>query len=197
MWQPDSPKFYTLLLAFQAKVFCHACLLEFGLAAATHYCQGCRRPFDYTPDMYCRGRHCTHCKAQYEFPYYQIMPHDVAAVRQREFDKLRAEAEAAARHARLQARSGGGGGASGGPGGVSEEELLLKVGECMVNEECPICGKAVGRGHRAHVEKCLANPPPPRKKRQTVILGEAAEWRKEAAAARRKAPKKKGLTLKK
>jgi hypothetical protein len=175
-WVPDTPKAYTLVMAYGVKVHCETCLLHYGWATALHCCPRCKKQVDYDPENYNKQVVCGHCRGAFGYRHFPVDDRvlgELAAKRERE------GAEAAARSERedRMARRGRAHGAS--------DDLDMKVGECLVEDRCPNCRKAVKSKHRDHVIACLASgQKPPPKARPVTIIGEGR-----AKPARRKATK--------
>lgn len=147
-WQPDDNKQYSLFMRFAARVFCSTCLFQFGCVTGLHYCPHCKRPVDYDNSMYHKKCTCPHCRKDYGFMYYKLQPQLVLAIRaqaaeEEKAEKKRREREQRTRHGRQ---------------GVDEEEerMITILGQCIVEEQCPLCHQQVKSKHRAHVTECLA-----------------------------------------
>ena len=179
-WQPDTPKQYTLVMAHNAKVHCETCVLAYGWATAHHYCPLCRKPAEFDREQYDHGGHCTHCRRDFQYARHSI---DERVLAELAGKRAQQESEDEARKAREQrlARRGGGEGS---------QDVDLLVGECMVEERCPLCRKTVKSKHRDHVLNCIkagvVPPPPP----PTVVEGEGRRGRPNPKPAAR-APVKK------
>lgn len=181
-WVPDTPKLYTLVMAYNHKSHCETCLLEYGWATAQHFCPCCKRQVDYDPRNYNRQVKCGHCARMYGYaavPIDRKILLELAARR-----KLEAEAEATRRdrEARMARRGGG-----------DDDDFELKVGECMVEERCPLCRKTVRAKHRAHVEECVRKGVRPPPSRPTVVEGAP----KRAPSKKKKKPAASGSRKKK
>lgn len=175
-WKPDTPKQFTLVMAFNAKIHCEVCVLAYGWATAHHYCPLCRRGLEFDRDQYDSEISCTHCRKGFWYARHSIDDRMVAEMAERREQEQTERAAREQRDARAADRAG-----------TKDDDMDLKVGECIVEERCPLCRKTVKSKHRDHVQRCVANgvrpaPPPP-----TVIVGERRAAKPAKAAA--KAPK--------
>ncbi|MDP2061056.1 MAG: hypothetical protein Q8J97_15035, partial [Flavobacteriaceae bacterium] len=148
-WQPDDQKHYTLFMAFGMKIFCQTCLLQYGWATALHACPLCQKPADYDPSQYDKEVSCGKCKGAYGYSFFNVTPQLVRDVRAKE---AAAEA-AAARKAEREERA-----AKKGRGDTGAEDIDLLIGQCMIDNSCPLCKKEVKSKHRLHVVECAKVP---------------------------------------
>ncbi|EAN76279.1 hypothetical protein, conserved [Trypanosoma brucei brucei TREU927] len=159
-WEPDSKQHYTLFMGPAGKkVHCETCLCRFGCATALHACPNCQRGFDYDVTMYDTEVKCGSCKKAFGFPYYPVNQHLIDLVGLEEW-RERAEREKAVERTQRAARRRAG-------ESDAQDELHTLVGTCIVEEQCPICKKAVVSRHRQHVEACLKISPADRKASQS------------------------------
>lgn len=161
-WQPDDNKQYSLFMGYGLRIHCQLCLLLYGCATAVHACTYCSKPFDFDASQYDSKVPCQKCKKTIGFMYYPVTGEQVNKIREDELKEEAKRRDAEEREARARAR--------GGPASSAkqndDDHVLSLVGKCVVDEECPICGKRVASKHRSHVEACLKNPPPPKKTRK-------------------------------
>lgn len=183
-WQPDDQKHYTLFMAFGMKIFCQTCLLQYGWATALHACPLCQKPAEYDPSQYDAEVSCGKCKGTYAYSYYNVTPQIVRDVRAKERE---AEA-AAARKAEREERA-----AKKGRGDTGGDDIDMLVGNCMIENSCPLCKKEVKSKHRQHVEECAKVPASQRavaktpQVRKFVVDDEGGAKKPRAAPAPKKA----------
>ena len=156
-WMPDDPRQYSLFMAYGLRVHCQLCLLLFGCATAGHRTPCCNGSFDYDTSMYDDQIQCRKCKKSMGFMYYPVTQQQIDQIEETARAEERKKADANEREARAKARA---------TNTDEDDELLTLVGKCIVDEQCPICGKGVFSKHHAHVSACKTNPPPPKKTRQ-------------------------------
>jgi curved DNA-binding protein CbpA len=182
-WQPDTPKHFTLVMAYNHKIYCETCLLHYGWATANHFCPHCKRQVDYEPGNYNRKMHCGHCKKAYGYRHVVIDDRVLMELALKKQQEIEAEAARRDREERLARRTRGGGAAA-----AKQDDVDLKVGECMVEERCPLCRKAVKSKHRQHVLACIAAGVQPAASKGVTIVGEGG--RKPPAKRAKKAATK-------
>ncbi|EPY34474.1 hypothetical protein STCU_01566 [Strigomonas culicis] len=153
-WDPDSRQQYSLFMGeWGKKIHCQTCLFRFGSATALHSCPHCTCPFDYDASLYDTTIICKRCKATIGFPYAPVSQMAIDQVRHDEWQEERARAERDEREQRLRARHGG--------VSADEEKTEMLIGQCMVDEQCPLCHRRVKSKHRLHVVDCLKGTPAP------------------------------------
>ncbi|RNF12337.1 hypothetical protein TraAM80_00348 [Trypanosoma rangeli] len=149
-WTPDYKQHYSLFMGPAGKkVHCETCLCRFGCATALHACPHCHRSFDYDASMYDTVIQCDGCRKTFGFPYYPVNQHLIDQVKFDEWRERTEREKAREREERAARRRTTDNNAS--------EEFDALVGECIVNETCPLCKRAVSVRHRQHVEVCLKN----------------------------------------
>ena len=179
-WEPDGRQHYPLFMHYGLKVHCSLCLFRFGCATAIQECPGCRTEItDYDATKYDAEQDCKRCSIRYYFATAPFTQAHLDSIAQEAKEEERARQLALEREERAAHR---------GKGAHSDEDKKLElIGQCTVDEKCPICRKNVFSKHRAHVENCMANPPPPPARApRVVIIGERKPRAKKAA------PKKRG-----
>ena len=155
---------YTSFMRGHAQVFCLTCLFEFGCNTATHRCPHCTRAFEYRPFV-------DFDKAALECPNdkqsgirkacgksFRVTRFAMSASKQADEERRRkqAEAERRQRESSKEARASRGGLAAryGDEEDEEEEAALLELGQFIVSEDCPRCGKQFSTGHAAHLKTC-------------------------------------------
>lgn len=158
-WVPDTPVQYTLVMQHDVKIHCETCVLEYGWPTALHGCPHCRRVTDYHPDMFDGVSTCNGCHKQFAYEHHDVNPRILAQVEAKREAAERDEKDRRDREARAAQRAGRQDAGS---------ELDMLVGQCIIDEQCPVCRKRVASKHRAHVEMCQSRPavtPAPRVRR--------------------------------
>lgn len=197
-WMPDDNKQYSLFMGYGLRIHCQLCLLLFGCATAVHACPFCDAPFDYDASEYDDKKCCGKCKKCFGFSYFPVTGDLVNKIREAEEAEEQKRRDAADREARMLARQKSSGEAPTAAHGKTVDEVLELVGQCAVNEECPLCRKRVASKHRSHVESCLLNPVAPKKTPQIrKFLVDDMDEGKKKPAARKPAAKKSTLASKK
>eukprot|EP00796_Vickermania_ingenoplastis_P004005 gene4005-2860_t len=147
-WEPDSKPQYSLFMGkWGRKAHCQLCLCRFGSATARHSCPHCEAPFTYDASMYdqtikCKGK----CKKTFGFPYFPVNQALIDQIALDEWKLQKEKEKASERDRRAAARSGRGKSAV----DPEQERLQLTLGACIMDSECPICGKRVTAKHRTH-----------------------------------------------
>ncbi|ESL06006.1 hypothetical protein TRSC58_06326 [Trypanosoma rangeli SC58] len=179
-WMPDSKQHYSLFMGPAGKkVHCETCLCRFGCATALHACPHCNHSFDYDASLYDTVIQCDGCRKTFGFPYYPVNQHLIDQVKLDEWRERTEREKAREREERAARRRTTDNNAS--------EEFDTLVGECIVNETCPFCKRAITVRHRQHVEACLKNK----------ITNNAASTATSTAAITQKPPRKDAVVVKK
>eukprot|EP00759_Apiculatamorpha_spiralis_P035080 PhF_6_TR36063/c0_g1_i1/m.52349 len=199
----DNNSIYTMFMSQGYKIHCEGCLLEFGALTALHSCPLCGRDADYDPKSYNEKTRCTGCRGLYGYAWYAVSSAALEVLNRR---KLEEDAKTNEKHQREErAKKRGGGGED----DEEEEKILMLVGQCIMDEQCPMCKKGVRSGHRAHVEKCLASgggsSDAPKKRSRSSLptivqdRGSSAPRKKRTSkpAAKKSPSKSKSITAKK
>lgn len=190
-WQPDDNRLYTLFMGYGHKIHCQTCLLKFGTATAIHVCPHCNHNHEYDPSTYHQQQSCVRCRRSFGYMMYRVDSSIIAAVNQQNAAEAHAMAAQEEREARRNARHGGG----------DEDKLLQLVGQCIIDEQCPLCYKEVHRDHKSHVRACMSSDGAGKAKTPKVrsfIINDEKPPKKKVSAPRAKAvaPAKRGLSTK-
>ena len=141
---------------------CLTCLLEFGCLTAGHHCPCCERGFEFRPELWRKASPCPNgkargkaaCGVRFKVMHFKMSKGQQASfgqqLRDEEAERKRREASATARDARSQAGVRAAARGDDGDGDEFDEEL----GQFIVTEDCPRCGKQFETGHAAHLRKC-------------------------------------------
>jgi len=147
----DPKELFTLFMSseYNYKIHCEGCLLQFGHFTALHYCPQCQRSAEYNAEKYNDQVQCSACKKKYGYMLFRVSQQALDLQERQQNQAAKSENSKSERDNRARGRRG-----------VAEEdedeEMTLLVGQCLVNEKCPLCGKTVKSGHRSHVETCRA-----------------------------------------
>lgn len=151
-WEPDSKPQYSLFMGkWGRKAHCQLCLCQFGSATARHSCPYCEAPFHYDASMYdslyqCKGK----CKKSFGFPYFPVNQSLIDQIALDEWKMQKEREKAAERDRRASGRRG-----RGSHEDSAENQLSVAIATCVMDHECPLCGKKVKSKHRSHVEECM------------------------------------------
>ena len=155
---------YTQFMRGQTQVHCLTCLFEFGCLTAGHHCPCCARAFEFRPELWRKAITCPNgkargkaaCGVRFKVMQFKMSKGQQASfgqqLRDEEAERKRKEASATARDAR--SRTGVRAAARGEDGDGDGDDFDEELGQFIVTEDCPRCGKQFETGHAAHLRKC-------------------------------------------
>ena len=146
----DNKDLYTLFMSRGHKVHCEGCLLEFGSYSALHYCPLCDKVVSYDPSFYEKRVRCPGCRQVFGYLYTNVSRDAYDQMCRRKRQEEAAEEHRSRREERARKRKSK-------STSKKDEQLTLLIGQCVIDEKCPLCLKVVKSSHRSHVLSCYDN----------------------------------------
>ena len=148
---------YTEFMRGVRQVHCLTCLFEFGALTAGHGCPACKRSFEYRPNKFGKVHVCPDTKERgkkkcgISFRAKEYL-RSAAAQQATDAELERAAAERRRKEEAAESRRARGAERQGADS--DDAAWLEELGQFIVTEDCPRCGKQFTTGHKAHLLKC-------------------------------------------